>query len=147
MVVRQEALEEFDFFARDTALPCAASKPEKGGASGSQFGGSSGACATELSCDRLQKGVFRVNCVDCLDRTNVAQSVCYPQGPALSLFCVWSRCALHHDVLRCMALCGRVLWGPGDGGLVAGMRLWLISLAQTLPSALVDCNSLACGYC
>lgn len=25
--------------------------------------------------DNLQKGVFRTNCMDCLDRTNVVQSV------------------------------------------------------------------------
>ena len=59
--MEQETLEEFDFFARGTG--CAAKEGE---------GGEGG---EEAWYDKVQKGVFRVNCVDCLDRTNVAQSV------------------------------------------------------------------------
>lgn len=51
----QDALHEYDFFA-------SARDGEDGG--------------------RWQAGVFRVNCVDCLDRTNVAQSV-VPRPPDL----------------------------------------------------------------
>ena len=128
MVVWQEALEEYGFLARDTALACTASKAEEGDTSGN-----SAACATKLGCDRLQKGVFRVNCVDCLDRTNVAQSVCY-----LPRACVWSGWALDHDVALHGTVLARVVLGPSHGGLVAGMRLLLLIATCTADFAIAN---------
>jgi hypothetical protein len=51
--------------------------------------------------DRKQQGVFRVNCVDCLDRTNVAQSV-LAFGMALNQLHALSLCS-GEDVEACLA--------------------------------------------
>ena len=100
----QEVLQhEHGFFARNTRDPTSTGPAGTGqdgggphgrqlhdgreGAGGVGVGGSAQPCAAALDVDgqpaphatmnydRLQLGVFRVNCVDCLDRTNVAQSV------------------------------------------------------------------------
>jgi hypothetical protein len=69
----QEALKEHGLFARDTRLPCAPAMREHAGNCSSGAAGDSDRQGGRV--DRQQQGVFRVNCVDCLDRTNVAQSV------------------------------------------------------------------------
>ena len=99
----QEVLQhEHGFFARNTRDPTSTGPDGTGqdgggphgrqlhdgreGTGGVGVGGSAQPCAAGLDVDgqpahaamnydRLQLGVFRVNCVDCLDRTNVAQSV------------------------------------------------------------------------
>jgi len=73
-VLWQEALEEHGFFARETRLPCAPAMPEQAANCSSGTAGDSDRQGGRVH--RQQQGVFRVNCVDCLDRTNVAQSVC-----------------------------------------------------------------------
>ena len=72
-VLWQEALEEHGFFARETRLPCAPAMPEQAANCSSGTAGDSDRQGGRVH--RQQQGVFRVNCVDCLDRTNVAQSV------------------------------------------------------------------------
>ena len=55
----------------DAATESTAADPDHGGSTAIMNGAGSGVCSTG-ACS-LQRGVVRTNCIDCLDRTNVAQ--------------------------------------------------------------------------